>query len=109
MRFMIMHKTNAHWEAGAVPSPELVARVESLLGEAAAANVLLGAEGLRPSSEGVRIRLAGDRRTVTRGPFPGDHELPAGFSIFRVESLDEATLWASRLAAVLGDVEIDVR
>ena len=109
MRFMIMHKTNARWERGAVPSPELIARVGSLLGEAAKANVLLGAEGLRPSSEGVRLRFAGDTRTVTRGPFPGDHELPAGFSIFRVGSLDEATLWASRLATVLGDVEIDVR
>ena len=109
MRFMIMHKTNARWEAGAVPSPELIARVGSLLGEAAKANVLLGAEGLRPSSEGVRLRVAGGRRTVTRGPFSGDNELPAAFSILRVESLDEAVLWASRLATVLGDVEIDVR
>ena len=109
MRFMIMHKTNARWEAGAVPSPELIARVGSLLGEAAKANVLLGAEGLRPSSEGVRLRFAGGTRTLSRGPFQGENELPAGFSILRVESLDEATLWASRLATVLGDVEIDIR
>ena len=27
MRFIIMHKTNAHWEAGGVPGPELIARV----------------------------------------------------------------------------------
>jgi hypothetical protein len=106
---MIMHKTNARWEAGAVPSPELIARVGSLLGEAAKANVLLGAEGLRPSSEGVRLRFAGGTRTLSRGPFQGENELPAGFSILRVESLDEATLWASRLATVLGDVEIDIR
>jgi len=109
VRFMIMHKTNARWEAGAVPSPELIARVGSLLGEAAKANVLLGAEGLRPSSEGVRLRFAGGTRTLSRGPFQGENELPAGFSILRVESLDEATLWASRLATVLGDVEIDIR
>ena len=109
MRFMIMHKTNARWEAGAVPSPELIARVGSLLGEAAKANVLLGAEGLRPSSEGVRLRFAGGTRTLSRGPFQGENELPAGFSILRVESLDEATLWASRLATVLGEVEIDIR
>jgi len=31
---MIMHKTNAHWEAGATPTPELVARVKKLLLEA---------------------------------------------------------------------------
>lgn len=109
MRFMIMHKTNAHWEGGARPSEELIERVGSLLGEAAQANVLLGAEGLRPSSEGVRLGVEGGRRTLTRGPFPGRNELPAGFSIFRASSLDEATVWASRLAAALGDVEVDVR
>jgi len=56
MRFIIMHKTNAHWESGAIPSPELIARVGTLLGELAKAGVLLGAEGLRATSEGVRLR-----------------------------------------------------
>jgi len=28
---MIMHKTNAHWESGAVPTPELVSRVGALI------------------------------------------------------------------------------
>jgi hypothetical protein len=27
VRFIIMHKTKAHWESGAIPSPELIARV----------------------------------------------------------------------------------
>jgi hypothetical protein len=109
MRFMIMHKTNAHWEAGAIPSPELIAQVGVLIGELAKANVLLGAEGLRASSHGVRLKFSGGARTVTKGPFAGDNELPAGFSILRVGSLDEAIEWASRQAAVLGDVEIDIR
>ena len=109
MRFMIMHKTNAHWEAGAIPSPELIAQVGVLIGELAKANVLLGAEGLRASSHGVRLKFSGGARTVTKGPFTGDNELPAGFSILRVGSLDEAIEWASRQAAVLGDVEIDIR
>jgi hypothetical protein len=109
MRFMIMHKTNPRWESGAVPSPQLVARVGALLGELEKANVLLGAEGLRASSRGVRLRFSGGVRTVTPGPFEGENELPAGFSILRVRSLDEAVEWASRQAAVLGDVEIDIR
>jgi hypothetical protein len=41
MRFIIMHKTNAHWESGAIPSPELIARVGALLGELAKAGVLV--------------------------------------------------------------------
>jgi hypothetical protein len=109
MRFILMHKTSAEWEAGAIPRPELIARVGALIGDLAKANLLLGAEGLRASSQGVRLRFSGGTRTVSQGPFEGDNELPAGFSILRVQSLDEAIEWASRQAAVLGDVEIDIR
>jgi hypothetical protein len=109
MRFIIMHKTSAHWESGAIPGPELIARVGALLGEMAKAGVLLGAEGLRASSEGVRLRFAGGTRTVINGPFEGGNELPAGFSILRTRSLDEAIEWATRQADALGDVEIDIR
>ena len=109
MRFIIMHKTDAHWESGANPSPELIARVGTLLGELARAGVLLAGEGLRASSQGVRLRFAAGTRTLIRGPFEGDHELPAGFSIVRSPSLEEAIEWATRQAHVLGDVEIDIR
>jgi hypothetical protein len=109
MRFIIMHKTDARWEAGAVPSRELIARVGKLLGELAKANALLGAEGLRASSQGVRLTFSGGTRTIAQGPFQGRNELPAGFSIVRVKSIEEAIEWASRQAKVLGDVEIDIR
>jgi hypothetical protein len=109
MRFVIMHKTNAHWESGAPPGPQLVARVGKLLSAITDAGVLLGAEGLRASSEGVRLRFTPATRTVTKGPFEGRNELPAGFSILRTHSLDDAIEWATRHARVLGDVEIDVR
>ena len=51
MRFIIMHKTNAQWEAGAAPSQALIVRVGKLIGELKKANVLLGAEGLRSGSK----------------------------------------------------------
>ena len=109
MRFIIMHKTNAHWEAGRDPEPgadRAGGHADRRDGEG---GVLLGAEGLRASSQGVRLKFSGGARTVTKGPFKGENELPAGFSILRVRSLDEAIEWASRQAAVLGDVEIDIR
>jgi hypothetical protein len=109
MRFIIMHKTNAQWEAGAVPSRALIARVGKLIGELKKANVLLGAEGLRSSSQGVRLKFSGGRRTVSTGPFTGEHELPCEFSILRLESMDQAIEWASRQAQSLGDVEMDIR
>jgi hypothetical protein len=36
MRFIM---TNAHWESGAIPSPELIARVGTLLGALAKAAI----------------------------------------------------------------------
>ena len=109
MRFVIMHKTNAHWESGAIPSPELIARVGSLLGELAKAGVLLGAEGLRASSEGVRLKFRAGTRRVIDGPFAGENELAAGFSIVRAQSLGDAIDWATRQADALADEEIDIR
>jgi hypothetical protein len=106
---MLMHRTNSHWEAGAIPTPELIARVGKMLGEMSAAGALLAAEGLRPSSLGVRIRFAGGQRTVTKGPFLGTNELPASFLILRVSSIQDAIEWASRYGEILGAAEIDVR
>jgi hypothetical protein len=109
MRFIIMHKTNAQWEGGAVPDEELIARVGSFLGGLANAGALVEAEGLRPSAEGVRLRFAGGERTILPGPFDRGNELPAGFSILRAPSLDACIEWATRQAAALGDDEIDIR
>ena len=109
MRYIIMHKTNPHWESGAIPSKELIARVGALIGEMAKSRVFVAGEGLRASSEGVRLRFSGGARTITKGPFRGENELPAGFAILRTGSLDEAVEWATRQAATLGDVEMDIR
>ena len=109
MRFIIMHKTNAHWESGAIPSAALIARVGTLLGELAKTGALLGAEGLRATSQGVRLKFSHGTPAVIRGPFEGDHELPSGFTIVRARSIEEAIAWASRQGAALGDVEIDIR
>ena len=109
MRYIIMHKTDAHWETGALPSSDLVMRVGGLIGDLARRGVLGAGEGLRPSSEGVRLSYAGGTRTLTPGPFEGRNELPAGFSILSVESIDDAVEWAGRYAEVIGEAEFDIR
>jgi hypothetical protein len=109
MRFMIMHKTNAHWESGAIPTPDLIARVGTLLGELQSTGALLAGEGLRASSQGVRLRFSNGQRTVAPGPFERGNELPAGFSIVRGRSIDDAIDWASAQAAAWGDCELDIR
>jgi hypothetical protein len=109
VRFIIMHKTNPRWEAGAIPGPGLIARVGTLLGDLAKAGALDAAEGLRASSEGVRLIFSDGARTLVPGPFDAGNELAAGFSIVRVGSIEEAIEWASREAEILGDSEIDIR
>lgn len=108
MRVIMMHKADKNSEADVPPSPELIVSMGKLMEEMAKAGVLLAGEGLQPSSKGVRLRFSGGKRTVTRGPFTGSNELIAGFAIIRVESMERAIEWASRLAKVVGDVEIDI-
>ena len=72
-------------------------------------DVLLSREALRPSSEGIRVRFRDGKRTVIDGPFTESKELIAGFSIMEVPSRDEALAWTSRFAALIGDVEMDIR
>jgi hypothetical protein len=112
MRFVIIHKTNAHYEAGGGPGRELIARVGALIGDMVKGGVLQVGEGLRPSSEGVRLTFSAGTRSVTPGPFRGERELPAGFTILRSRSIDEAIAWATEQATALGPqqgVEFDIR
>lgn len=72
------------------------------------AGVLLAADGLEPSSKGVRVRFDGGTRTVIDGPFTEAKELVAGFWIWQVRSLDEAIEWLKR--APFGDgSELEIR
>jgi hypothetical protein len=73
------------------------------------AGVFVDGQGLRSSALGVRLNFQEGKRTITPGPFTPGNELPAGFGIVRVGSLEEAIGWASRFAKVVGDVEIDIR
>jgi hypothetical protein len=109
MRFIILHKTNAHWEAGAIPASDLIARVGALIGELAKSKILLGAAGLRATSQGVRVTFSGGTRTVTKGPFAGTNELFSGFTILRLPAIEDAIEWATKHAQVNGDEEIDIR
>jgi hypothetical protein len=109
MQFLIMHRTSAHWENGAIPTLDLIQRVGTMIGELAQTGKLVAGEGLRPSSQGVRLQFTGGRRTVQDGPFSESKELIAGFAILRLKSIDEAIEWATKFAHVLGDLEVDIR
>lgn len=109
MRYMIMHKTDAYYEGGGLPGPDVIARVGRLIADLKQAGVLVSGEGLRPSSQGVRLTFSSGKRVVARGPFEGRNELPAAVDIVRTESLEQAIDWATRQAEILGDGEVDIR
>lgn len=109
MRYIIIHKTNAHWESGGIPDAALIARVEACIGELVNAGCFLAGEGLAPSSEGVRLRFVAGERTILPGPFDRGEELPAAFTILRLPSLDAAIEWATQQAGISGETEIDIR
>ena len=77
MKFMFMHRTNAHWESGATPTLELVRAVGGMVGEMVRAGRLVAADGLRASSQGARLTFVNGKRTVTKGPLVGNNELIA--------------------------------
>lgn len=105
-RFMIIQKSNRDAEAGVVRPRE---GLQQLTDDMTRANVLLSAERLQPSSRGARLNFSGGNYRITDGPFTESKELIAGFSIMQANSIGDAIGWASRFAALIGDIEIDIR
>jgi hypothetical protein len=110
MRFIVMGMMTKESEAGPPPKPEAFAAMQKYNEEAVKAGILLAAEGLAPTSKGVRVKVSGDTRTVIDGPFAESKEVVAGFSIIKVKSLEEAIEWVKRAPNVSnGEVQIEIR
>jgi hypothetical protein len=96
MRFMVMVKATKTSEAGVLPSRELLADMGRFNEELIKAGIMLAGEGLRPSSEGARVRFGKGKRTVIDGPFTETNELVAGFWLWQCKSKAEALEWVKR-------------
>jgi len=98
---------------GQVPSEQLMADMGKLIEELTRTGQLVSTAGLRPSSEGVRVRLQrGGRLTAVDGPFAETKEVIGGYAILEAPSLAEAVELTRRFLAVHGtdwDVECEVR
>ena len=108
MRFMVIVKGPQDPE-GTPPDPQLMADMNKFNDELLEAGVLLGYDGLHPSSKGALVHFSGKKCTVTDGPFTETKELIAGFWIWQVKSLEEAIEWVKRCPNTPegeGDVEI---
>ena len=110
MRVMVIVKANENSEAGVLPPAGLFEAMGKYNEELIKAGILLAADGLHPSSKGVRVHFAGASRTVTDGPFAETKELVAGFWLWQVRSMEEAIEWVRRCPNPhLGESDIEIR
>ena len=111
MRVMVIIKANEQSEAGVLPDEKFFAEMGKFNEELVKSGVLLAAEGLQPSSKGVRVKFTGREATVIDGPFTESKELIAGFWLWQVNSLEEAIEWVKRIPSPAGETEglIEIR
>jgi len=107
MRFMVIVKGPQDPE-GTPPDPQLMADMNKFNDELLEAGVLLGYDGLHPSSKGALVHFSGKKCTVTDGPFAETKELIAGFWFWKVKSLEEAIEWVKRCPNQ-GETNIEIR
>lgn len=110
MRVMVIVKATPESEAGAPPTAELMEKMGRFNEELVKAGILLAGDGLKPSSQGKRVRFSGATRTVTDGPFAETKELVAGYWIWQVRSMDEAVEWVRRCPnPMYSDSDVEIR
>jgi hypothetical protein len=108
MRFMMMHKNDPHTEAGLKPPMELVEKMGAFIGEYAKTGRFIDGAGLGASSTRTRLVFRNGQCSAKRGPYRGEHELPAATLLLKVSTREEAIGWAERYGKILGDGEIEV-
>ncbi len=108
MRFMIIRKADAETEAGIFPpnTEELFAAMLQYNQEMIDAGVMIGGDGLMPSSRGAKITFSGGQPTVMDGPFAEAKELIAGYTLIQVASRDEAIEWVKKWPPLDGNGEV---
>jgi hypothetical protein len=111
MRFLSMIRIDE--TTGQVPSEQLMADMGKLIEELTRTGQLVSTAGLRPTSEGVRVRLhRGGRLSAVDGPFTETKEVIGGYAILEAPSKAEAVELTRRFLQVHGadwDVECEVR
>ena len=96
MKVMVIVKATENSEAGVMPSQELLEAMTEYNEDLVKSGIMLGGDGLHPSSRGKRVRFSGSKRTIVDGPFVETKELIAGYWLWQVKSMEEALEWVRR-------------
>jgi hypothetical protein len=118
MQFLMLIKiaNDPDYEAGKRPPSELEAAMGELMGEWSQSGAMVSAAGLRPTSQGARVRLTSGDVKVTDGPFAETKEVIGGFFVLeaadRAAALEMTRRFVELHRQVLGDdfqLECEVR
>jgi hypothetical protein len=101
MRFISMIRIEEN--TGKVPSEQLMTDMGRLMEELTRTGQLISTAGLRPTSEGVRVRLQRGKLSTSDGPFTETKEVIGGYAILEAKSKEEAIELARRFLKVHGD------
>ena len=110
MKFLSMIRINE--KSGMQPSEQLMQDMGKLMDEMTRNGTLVSTAGLRPTAEGVRVRLRNGKLTRTDGPFTETKEVIGGYAIVQAKSMEEAVELTNRFLRVHGDeweIECEVR
>src|SRR5206468_393790 len=88
MRFLSMIRIDEN--SGRVPSEQLMNDMGKLIGEMTREGTLIHTAGLRPTADGVRVRLRNGKLSTVDGPFAETKEVIGGFAILEAGSMKEA-------------------
>src|SRR5262249_12151667 len=109
MKFLVLIKATKDSEAGKAPDEKLIMETMKLNEEMMKAGVLLDAGGLFPSSIGKRMRVEGETRKITDGPFAETKELIGGYWMMQAKSIDEVVEWMKRFPLDKNGGELEIR
>ena len=110
MRFLSMIRVDE--KTGQVPSERLMTEMGKLMDEMFRNGSLVRTAGLRPTSEGARVRWNRGALSTTQGPFTETKEVIGGFAILEAGSMDQAIELTERFLRIHGDtweIECEVR
>jgi len=110
MRFLSMIRIDE--KTGQAPSEQLMQDMGKLIDEMTRSGVLISTAGLRPTAEGVRVRLRRGKLFVTDGPFTETKEVIGGYAVLEAKSKQDAIELTKRFLRIHGaqwDLECEVR
>lgn len=110
MRFLSLIRIDE--KSGRAPSEQLMQDMGKLIDEMTRSGVLISTAGLRPTAEGVGVRLRRGKLSVTDGPFTETKEVIGGYAVLEAKSMQEALELTKRFLRIHGDewdIECEVR